>query len=199
MKRFLFRHKTKIIVAVLIAAVLTGAFLWGGNYAKSGGNETVETVLTAGETASPDIQDAAEPTGPAESPAAATQEETEAPGETPAETVEASAEPSPAVTAAPEESAVSPTMNISPETGKDQYLTDPVPSGKPLPVEPQDADITGTLLTCTLSVRCDTILDNMELLDEEKWELVPEDGVIFPRPPCPFTRERACSTSFSGK
>ena len=89
-------------------------------------------------------------------------------------------EPSPAVTAAPEESAVSPTMNINPETGKDQYLTDPVPSGKPLPVEPQDGDITGTLLTCTLSVRCDTILENMELLDEEKWELVPEDGVIFP-------------------
>ena len=53
MKHFLFRHKTKIIVAVLIAAVLTGAFLWGGNYAKSGGNETAETVLTAGETASP--------------------------------------------------------------------------------------------------------------------------------------------------
>ena len=34
--------------------------------------------------------------------------------------------------------------------------------------------------TVTLSVRCDTILDNMHLLDREKHELVPADGVIFP-------------------
>jgi len=32
----------------------------------------------------------------------------------------------------------------------------------------------------TLSVRCDTLLDNMHLLDSEKHELVPEDGIIFP-------------------
>ena len=71
-------------------------------------------------------------------------------------------------------------MEINPDTGKDQYLTDPVPEGKPIPVEPQDAVITGTALTCTLSVRCDTILDNISWLDPEKIELVPEDGVIFP-------------------
>jgi hypothetical protein len=71
-------------------------------------------------------------------------------------------------------------MVINPDTGKDQYLTDPVPEGKPVPVEPQNAVVTNTALTCTLSVRCDTILDNMDLLDKEKWELVPEDGVIFP-------------------
>ena len=33
--------------------------------------------------------------------------------------------------------------------------------------------------TCTLSVRCDTILDNTELLDKEKVQLVPEDGIIY--------------------
>jgi hypothetical protein len=70
-------------------------------------------------------------------------------------------------------------MVINPETGKDKYLTDPVPSGKPLPVEPQEAESGDGELSCTLSVRCDTILGNMELLDKEKWELVPEDGVIF--------------------
>ena len=31
-------------------------------------------------------------------------------------------------------------MEINPETGKDKYLTDPVPEGKPLPVEPQDVE-----------------------------------------------------------
>lgn len=34
--------------------------------------------------------------------------------------------------------------------------------------------------TCTLSVRCDTILNNLNLLDGEKTELVPKDGVIYP-------------------
>jgi hypothetical protein len=71
-------------------------------------------------------------------------------------------------------------MVIDPETGKDRYQTDPVPSGKPLPVEPQDAIGGGGEFTVTLSVRCDTILGNMNLLDEEKWELVPSDGVILP-------------------
>ncbi|MGM9613784.1 MAG: DUF4430 domain-containing protein [Butyricicoccus sp.] len=71
-------------------------------------------------------------------------------------------------------------MVIDPSTGKDKYMTDPVPEGKPIPVEPQDAVITDTALTCTLSVRCDTILNNIGWLDPEKVELVPEDGVIFP-------------------
>lgn len=71
-------------------------------------------------------------------------------------------------------------MVIDPETGKDRYLTDPVPEGKPLPVEPQDVEFSDVPHTCTLSVRCDTILDNMDWLDPEKVELVPEDGVIFP-------------------
>lgn len=71
-------------------------------------------------------------------------------------------------------------MTLDTETGKDKYLTDPVPEGKPVPVEPQDAVIKDTAYTCTLSVRCDTILDNMKYLDKEKEELVPEDGIIFP-------------------
>ena len=71
-------------------------------------------------------------------------------------------------------------MEINPETGKDKYLTDPVPEGKPLPVEPQDVEFSDVTHTCTLSVRCNTILDNIDWLDPEKVELVPEDGVIFP-------------------
>lgn len=70
-------------------------------------------------------------------------------------------------------------MVFDKETGKDRYLTDPVPEGKPIPVEPQDAVITDTAHTCILSVRCDTILNNMKYLDKEKVEFVPKDGVIF--------------------
>lgn len=70
-------------------------------------------------------------------------------------------------------------MVISDKTGKDKYLTDPVPEGKPVPVEPQDVEISDKELKCTLSVRCDSILEHIDWLEKEKVELVPEDGVIF--------------------
>ena len=63
--------------------------------------------------------------------------------------------------------------------GQDQYLTDPVPEGKPIPVEPQDVEIGDAEYTCTLSISCATILDNMELCNKEKRELVPEDGWLL--------------------
>lgn len=71
-------------------------------------------------------------------------------------------------------------MVIDSGTGKDKYMTDPVPEGKPVPVEPENVKVSDKKMTCTLSVRCDTILKNMKYLDPEKVELVPKDGVIFP-------------------
>ncbi len=70
-------------------------------------------------------------------------------------------------------------MIIDPKTGKDKYLTDPVPEGKPIPVEPQDVTVGTTQYTCTISISCATILDHMDWLDEEKVDLVPEDGWIL--------------------
>ena len=61
----------------------------------------------------------------------------------------------------------------------DKYKTNTVPEDKPSPVEPEDAVISDKEFTCTLSVRCDTILDNLDWLDPEKVELVPKDGVIY--------------------
>lgn len=88
----------------------------------------------------------------------------------------------PTVTTAPKTPptpAPQPTMEINPETGKDQYLTDPVPEGKPLPVEPQDVTIGNTAYTCTISISCATILNNMDLCDPAKKDLVPADGWIL--------------------
>ena len=74
-------------------------------------------------------------------------------------------------------------QTVQPEdTGdKDQYMTDPVPEGKPAPVEPQDTAVDTTVThTCTFSISCETILDNMDKCVENKKFLVPADGVIFP-------------------
>lgn len=64
-------------------------------------------------------------------------------------------------------------------TTQDKYKTDPVPSGKPKPVEPEEQETKDTNLYCTFTITCSTILDNMDDLDPEKIELVPKDGIIL--------------------
>ena len=64
--------------------------------------------------------------------------------------------------------------------GKDKYLTDPIPEGKPKPVEPEDQDVDkGKTYTCTFSIECSTILNNSYQLDPDKLEMVPSGGVIL--------------------
>ena len=63
---------------------------------------------------------------------------------------------------------------------QDKYLTDPVPEGKPLPVEPENQEVNkGKTYTCTFSIECSTILNNLSELDPDKLELVPSNGVIL--------------------
>ena len=50
--------------------------------------------------------------------------------------------------------------------GKDKYLTDPIPEGKPKPVEPEDQDVDkGQTYTCTFSIECSTILNNLDQIN----------------------------------
>ena len=64
--------------------------------------------------------------------------------------------------------------------GKDKYNTDPVPEGKPEPVEPEDQDVDkDKTYTCAFSIECSTILNNLDMLDPEKLEMVPSGGVIL--------------------
>lgn len=67
------------------------------------------------------------------------------------------------------------------QTEKDQYLTDPVPAGKPMPVEPENQQVNkGSTYTCTFSIECSTILNNLDMLDPDKLEMVPSNGTILP-------------------
>ena len=64
---------------------------------------------------------------------------------------------------------------------KDKYDTDPVPEGKPMPVEPENQQVNSKkTCTCTFSIECSTILNNLSDLDPDKRALVPSDGVILP-------------------
>ena len=72
------------------------------------------------------------------------------------------------------------TPDTSEPSGQDQYHTDPVPQGKPQPVEPEETKPdTSQQATCTISISCATILDNMDACDPDKREQVPQDGVIL--------------------
>ena len=65
---------------------------------------------------------------------------------------------------------------------------EPDSSAVPPPSDSSDSSkITDTELTCTLSVRCDTVLKNIAWLDPAKRGIVPSDGVIFPETEVTFS------------
>ena len=182
------KNKWKIIAPVLIVLVLAAAFVFGDrNMPKQKAPAEQPTVSAPAEA----------PVQPAQEPEPVQEPEPED-AETAAEDVPAPSNEQPTDEAeevdidtsefmTPEEMGAGATgeyteingMLIDTGTGKDKYLTDPVPEGKPAPVEPEDVEIGDEEWTCTLSVSCATILDNMDLCDPEKWELVPEDGWIL--------------------
>ena len=71
---------------------------------------------------------------------------------------------------------------------QDAYQTDPVPAGKPQPVEPEDAQVDeNTSYTCTVSISCAALLDNMDKLAQNKRPLVPANGVLLPETQVTFS------------
>lgn len=166
------KHKWKLIVPVLIAAVLAISFWYGGSAPGLHG-WTVEPETLGQTTDSSGVPAGTPEQMPKASDSASAQET--APSSKPEKTDRGPA----SGTGASAESPAKPATSINPETGKDQYLTDPVPEGKPAPEEPQNAVIDATADTCTLSISCATILDNLDACDPEKVELVPENGWIL--------------------
>lgn len=71
---------------------------------------------------------------------------------------------------------------------KDKYNTDPVPAGKPLPVDKENnssaassggSETVKKKLHCTISIECSSILNHIENLKEEKLDVLPSDGIIL--------------------
>ena len=167
---FLKKHKAKLLFLLLMIGILVWAFWWGGNAPSLRGWDTptppapTEAILLPEKT---------EQSEQPEADATATTSETN----TPEETVQPVAE-EPPVTEENLAYSMQNGMEIDPKTGKDVYHTTPVPEGKPVPVD--NSTITDQTRTCTLSVKCDTVLHHMDWLSPEKRELVPADGVILP-------------------
>lgn len=45
--------------------------------------------------------------------------------------------------------------------------------------EQEEEKITSSIPSCTLSVRCDSILSNLDMLKNGKAEIIPDDGIIY--------------------
>lgn len=189
------KHKYKIIAAVCALAVLTGAFLAGGSLGdntpavvKSSTSDVA--VVTENTT---DFQSITESTSETESPTKATENNKSKQSTTaPTSSAQAKAEQSavsnqnsnPIAKSSSSSSSTSSktssqTSQSSSNTTQDKYKTDPVPEGKPEPVEPQEQEITDNTLKCTFSISCATVLDNMNILDKSKKEIIPDDGWIL--------------------
>ena len=168
------KNRSKILIAAAIAAVLLAAFFLGGSPA--GERHSGLPQSSAASSLEPEGEDAGNPSdetekseNPEESPQ---QGGSGAPTAENNEKTDADAEKQP--------QAQTPPQSASTATGeKDAYQTDPVPEGKPEPVEPQDTAIGSAAYTCTLSISCATILDHMDLCNPDKVDLVPEDGWVL--------------------
>jgi hypothetical protein len=198
MKNFFIDNKNKIIAGLVIILALTVAFLWGGNYPDSSRNSSAAHIADSSNLESGSNADSFEQHESANSANSVGSENPEASpdpvdssdlpqdgvaaGQSESENQSSTAEKKPAEDKAPIADSVGnskSSIDDKANSGKDKYQTEPVPAGQPAPVEPQGVEVSDKEMTCTLSVRCDTILDNMELLNQAKWELVPQDGVIF--------------------
>lgn len=67
----------------------------------------------------------------------------------------------------------------APEAPVPDAVTSATLENAPEPVEPEEAVIKDETSTCTISISCEAILNNMDTLDPEKADLVPEDGWIL--------------------
>lgn len=177
MLNFIKKYKFAWIAAVVVIAALVIAFVSGGNVEQTA--KLVEQSHAVLETAAP-----TEATQAAtQKPSAVTESTTQKPTESVSEATTAAATTAPTQSATQsitqEQTQSRPVAASSTETKKDKYKTDPIPPGKPAPVEPQEQEIKDETLKCTLSISCATILDNMDKLDEDLWELVPEDGWLL--------------------
>ena len=168
------KYKKPILAGVVILAVLAAAFFLGGSPEKgttqgnagNPQNEVQDPSLSGNELPSDDPSDPVTPDTPDPS------------GEETPETPDAPETPETPGTPEPPAVSYSGGHPGAGQEAQDPYHTDPVPAGKPQPVEPQDQE-TGGSITVTVSISCATILDNMDLCDADKKELVPEDGWIL--------------------
>lgn len=158
--KFLKNHRKSIVWIFVAVIVLTGTYLWEDMSYK----ETADY--------SKDIENTTQQMFVADEP------QSEKLAEVENSTEERYQNPPPKEAPAPETKTQEPPAQPE-KTVRDIYDTEPVPEGKPAPIEPQDVTVTDKAGTCSLIIRCNVLSGNIEKVPEEKRALVPSDGIIL--------------------
>lgn len=187
------QHKTVLLIAAAVVAVLVIAFISGGSIGsgKDAAPSTVPATAATGST----TPSSSQTTQPTATSAVSTQAATSAPTTS---TTAATAPSQPSASAAPQSKTSSPAAT-SPAK-QEQSRTSAAPSKqptpsttaapqptkatdpsaeKPKPVDPQEHTITPVKKTCTVSISCQTALAKKAQLDDSVAEVIPSDGVIL--------------------
>lgn len=150
------KNVKKALAAAGILAVLALAFWYGGS-----------APGLQGWSAAPDSSSTDSSAAPAEQPGA-------------------DGGPAASSQSSPEQDVPASQPDVSEQTPGASSQEDPAPAqSQPAAQEPEPQE-EEPALTCTLSIRCGTILDNWDWLDPDKAELVPADGVILAPEEVPF-------------
>lgn len=179
MINFIKKYKVAIIAAALIVAALVVAFISGGNLKGCSNDEPVQTGTTSVIETTVTVDNTAESTQ-------VTTESTTSAETTVQTTTAESTDSTQAVTQSQNNNSVSSNTEKAESTPqssgtgtKDKYNTDPIPQGKPKPVEPQEQTTADEKIYCTFSISCSTILNNMDSLDPNMTDIIPKDGWIL--------------------
>lgn len=176
------KHKWIILAAIVIIAALVTAFIYGN---KSQPNEAqsasvTETVTQAYTDATSQANNAtvASTEGSTQltsQPSTSAAEQTTVPAETAVTSKPVTMEPPEQVQASREQTETDTERSTEKPTSPVQNLT----SEPPKPVAPQEQTTSNDKIICNFSVSCASILKHMDMLDEEKTELIPADGWII--------------------
>lgn len=168
---FIKKYKLVIIVSAVIIAALTAAFISGGSIKRGeAAPDSAETQTVTEITEALSVQSTS--SSVTNSTSAVTEPPTTANNTQPVSKIEETAQPA---TEKTEES----TRAANTSKTNNKYNTDPIPAGKPQPVEPEEQTTDDGKIYCTFSISCATILDNMDDLDPSLTDLIPQDGWII--------------------
>ncbi len=179
MKAFILKYKAAIIAAVLIAAVLTVAFLSGGKIGEDKAKATFDSATSdqATKDQATDQVTTIQPT----TVLSTTESATVAPTTSHQNSKQKTKNDQSSRDVTDKNQAESPEQHKqnSTQPATDKYKTDPIPEGKPKPVEPQQQTTEDNRIYCTFSISCSTILDNKDKMSPEIADIVPSDGWIL--------------------
>lgn len=164
------KYGYKILAGLILVSVLAAAFWWGGNAPSLRGLKSAETLEASAPAA---VSDGQQEEKQADITPSTEEDVTSSDEDVPPEN-QPSSKGEEGKTAFSQKGGAKTASTASEGESKPAVEEKTPPEGRR-----EEAASSGQL-TCTLSVRCDTILNNMSWLNPEKAELIPQDGVIFP-------------------